>query len=229
MGNGYPAPQGVGIDELSGRIRGILVRVRELETMRGSQIYESVKELRSIVENLEQTIEDLSSSGATWYGPVSSGGGDIATTSGYIFTPAGYGFDITYTRRAAWLGNDGRLGWASSSIEKKNLVDDVPLPDPLVILEISDSYYTYMAEIDKRDNPDNSDYDPDYRVHLEYGHIAEWLHNQGLWQAVAYDENAVPVGVHDGVLAGFAIRAAKYVWQRHQALEVRVAKLEGQG
>lgn len=104
------------------------------------------------------------------------------TIGGYLFTPAGYAYDITYTRRAAWLGNDGRLAWASSSITAKELLDEIPEPDVLRILDRLESHhYQRKAELAKHDA------DPSYHVATEWGGIAEEFHALGLWQVVIYE------------------------------------------
>lgn len=222
MGNGYGAPQSEET-ALRDTVLELQRRLRELEALDGSQIYDSLQQIRDLVNGIiSQT--NISVPGYLQAGTNVLVGADIVM-GGSLYTPTGYAFDITYTRRAAWLGSDGRLGYASSSLEKKVLVEDVELPDPLVILSISDAYYVYKAELSKRDDPQNPAYDPDYKVHLEYGHIAEWLHEAGLWQAVVY-EDGKPIAIHEHVLAGFAIRAAKFVWQEHLKLADRVTMLE---
>lgn len=226
---GYPSAPGDEWERFFKEIAEIKRRLSEMERPDGSQTAQLVQQLFDLINGvLEQTDVNVSGNvlagGVGQFGGAGSFGSNL-TIGGYLFTTAGYAYDITYTRRAAWLGNDGRLGYASSSLDKKILVDDVDLPDPQTILEIADCYYVYKAEVAKRDDPEHPEYDPNYKVHLEYGHIAQWLHEAGLWQAVVY-ENGEPVAVHDNVLAGFAIRAAKFVWQEHQKLEQRVTALE---
>lgn len=216
---GYQRPQLDDLDGLKHQLEGILQRLRELEAADGMQNYNALVELRNQVENLAAEIANVSSSGATWYGPVSSGSGSITTTSGYVFTPAGYAYDITYTRRAAWLGNDGRLGWASSSREHKTKIRDAKL-DPLAILAVAPRLFNYKAEVEKHKD------DPEYKVATEFGAIAEELHDLGLWQVVIY-EYGKPVGLHYDLIGLLALEAAKYVWAQHQSLEARVARLEG--
>jgi len=140
----------------------------------------------------------LSSAGAVSAGTTVTAGTDVTAAgnlngvnsnlSGYLFTPAGYAFDITYTRRGAWLGNDGRLGWASSSITAKELLDSIPEPDAATVLEIASHHYQRKAELAKRDDPSSEGYvGPDYHVAVEWGAIAEELHGLGLWQVVIYE------------------------------------------
>lgn len=230
MGNGYPPSKGDEFAEFAAAIRGILSRLRELETMRGSQIYESVKELRSIVENLEQTIEDLSASGATWFGPVSTSGAVTANTM--VNSIGAYNNDITATRRGAWWRSNGDAGYASSSIHKKNLIDGIDAPDIMALLEAAavSTYYQYLAELDKRDNPDNPEYDPDYHVATEWGGIAQWFDALGLWQVVVYENHSEPVAIHYEMTGMLGIESARTVWREFKAYrevtEARIAALE---
>lgn len=218
MAGGYVNLSDDPIEELGRKLGDVIRRLDELERPTGSQVYDTLATLTDLVNNLATEIENVSASGATWQGPVSSGSGNITTTSGYVFTPAGYGYDITYTRRAAWLGNDGRLGWASSSREHKTNIRDANI-DPLAVLAISPRLFNYKAEVEKHRD------DPEYKVATEFGAIAEELADLGLWQVVIY-EDGKPVGIHYDLLGLLAIAAAKQVWASHLALAERVAALE---
>lgn len=157
-------------------------RIDNISTFDASTLNSTVAEMQAFLASLATTVTTVN---------INASGNVTAAnyvTSGYIYTPAGYAYDITYTRRTAWLGNDGRLGWASSSITAKELVDTIAPPDALQILEITAHYYERKAEIAKRDDPTSADYrGPDYHVALEWGAIAEHLHALGLWQAVIYE------------------------------------------
>lgn len=218
MAGGYVNLADDPFEELKRQLDDAKRRLAELERPTGSQIYDTLATLTDLVNNLADEIANVASSGAVWMGGVSAGSANITTTSGYIVTPAGYALDITYTRRAAWLGNDGRLGWASSSREHKTNIRNAKL-DPTAILKIVPRLFNYRAEVEKHKD------DPDYKVATEFGAIAEELHDLGLWQVVVY-EDGKPVGIHYDLLGLLAIHAAEYVWAQHLALEARVAKLE---
>jgi|GEM_PF-6779101 len=177
MAGGYVNLPDDPLEDLKRRLQDAQRRLDELERPSGSQIYDTLETLTNLVNNLAAEIEAVSASGATWQGPVSSGSGniqassgDLKTTSGYVYTPAGYALDITYTRRAAWLGNDGRLGWASSSRQNKTNIKDSHI-DPTAVLQISSKMFAYKAEVAKRRS------DSDYHVASEFGVIAEDLHD----------------------------------------------------
>lgn len=218
MAGGYVNLPNDPFEELRRQLDDARRRLAELERPTGSQIYDTLATLTDLVNNLATEIANVASSGAVWMGGVSAGAANVTTTSGYIVTPAGYALDITYTRRAAWLGNDGRLGWASSSREHKTNIRNAKL-DPTAILKIVPRLFNYRAEVEKHKD------DPDYKVATEFGAIAEELHDLGLWQVVVYEDDK-PVGIHYDLLGLLAIQAAEYVWGQHQALEARVAKLE---
>lgn len=226
MPGGYVVPPTGPLGEIKRVLEDHDRDISEAGRASGTQTAEALQQIRDLIDGIIAAT-NISVPGYLQAGTNVIVGADVVM-GGNLYTPNGYAFDITYTRRAAWLGNDGRLGYASSSLDKKELIHDVEMPDPLTILEISDAYYVYKAELAKRDDPENPHYDPNYKVHLEYGHIAQWLHEAGLWQAVVY-EDGEPIAVHDNVLAGFAIRAAKFVWGEHQKLADRVTALEGQG
>jgi len=134
---------------------------------------------------------------------------------------------ITAPRHAIWGRiSDGLLGNTSSSIATKTLARDLPeQPDPLKILEFSSKYYHYKDELAIRDDPKNENYDPNLNVQLEWGPIAEELHELGLWQVVIYADHVRPVGVHHSLFGQLAIEATKYVWNEHLKLRSDFDKL----
>lgn len=153
--------------------------------------------------------------------------GGNAYIAGFAFTPGAFGYDITYTRQQVWMGNDGRIAWASSSREKKTDIHDAFTAgwlDPLAILDISSKMFHYRAELAKRDDPESLEYvGPDYHVAWEFGAIAEELHTLGLWQVVVYKEHWKPIGIHYDLLGLLAIEASKHIWRKH--LELRADHL----
>jgi hypothetical protein len=137
------------------------------------------------------------------------------------------------SRRAAWLGNDGRilLGHTASSERFKTNFQDSGI-DPLKVLEIDVVLYQNKELVAKAKK------DPSVRVPTDVGMVAERLHEAGLWQFVMYerDENdelvlnkkgdAIPYGIHYELWALAVHEAARFVWSRVQDLEARVARLE---
>lgn len=115
MVSGYQRPRLDELDGLKHQLEAALRRLRELEAADGMQNYNALVELRNQVENLATEIANVSSSGATWYGPVSAGTGTIQTTSGDIYTPHGRATPVVTSYVAAYLNSDGRLGATPST------------------------------------------------------------------------------------------------------------------
>lgn len=219
MGNGYTSQPAEGMAELVAIIQDARNRLRELEALDGTQIYNTVQDLKNLIDGLLNQVNGIFT-GYVQAGTTISAGSDM-TTQGFFWSPNAYNYDITYTRHQMWMGNDGRIAWASSSRSKKANIRDAEI-DPLAVLAINVRAYNYRAEIAKRDDPDSPEYvGPDYHVAEELGTIAEELHELGLWQAVEYEDHVKPVGVHDHLLGHLAIRAVQHVWQQHQDLAAR--------
>lgn len=132
--------------------------------------------------------------------------------------------NITWTRRAAWLGNDGSitLGNTSSTratkqnIRPADLARDALRAIPVVL-------YRYKAEVRKERRRG------DYRAATEIGTLADDLHALGLWQFVIYEgrgEDAVPVSVHYELLGLAGIALAQILADDYDRLEQRVSALE---
>jgi hypothetical protein len=131
----------------------------------------------------------LSSSGG-----ISAAGGVQGATGrfdGGLYATDAYSFNITGTRVAGWHQIDGHIATASSSERfKTNIVDAGLIEKAEAILGCQIAYYTYKAEIAKRDDPTSPEYiGPDYKVHTEVGMIAERLHEAGLWEFVVYERD----------------------------------------
>lgn len=220
-----------GAGEVVDAIRRDRARLDKLEQPDGSQLARALEKVLQLIADLPSMVAaaitslgNLTISGILTATGVSSSG-DVST-GGYLFTPAGYGYDITYTRRAAWLGSDGRLAWASSSRKRKASIRP-SLVDPLAVLQVSSKLFQYRAEVAKRDDPDSPDYvGPEYVVVWEFGAIAEELDELGLDVVVDYGADGQPEGINYAMIGLLAIEASKHVWEQHQALAERVERLE---
>lgn len=165
-------------------IRELKRRADKLEQPDGGQLARSLEKVLALIADLPDLVDAYLAAGFNTGSMTASG--NVTTTAGYFFTPAGYAFDIAYTRRAAWLGNDGRLGWASSSIDAKMLIETIPEPDVLAIIDRLESHHYYRTtELAKREE------NPEYHVATEWGGIAEEFHELGLWQVVIYEWDTI--------------------------------------
>jgi len=219
-----------GVGELVDVLQRQQQRIRTLEIPTGEQLSRTLAKVQQLIADLPGMVTAYLASGFTTGSMTASGAvtaaGDIKTTAGHLFTPAGYSYDITYTRRTAWLGNDGRVAWASSSRRRKTNIEP-SMVDPLAVLRVSSFVFQYLAEVAKRDDPSSEGYvGPDYTVAWEFGTMAEDLDELGLGVVVDYDEDGSPAGINYSGLGLLAIEAAKYVWEQHQDLERRVSAIE---
>ncbi len=136
--------------------------------------------------------------------------------------------EITWTRRAAWLGSSGlvTLGYASSRRDAKQ--DIKPAEFPLELLkQIPVVHYRYRAEVAKERSRKKEH--AGYRAAVEIGTLADDLHQLGLWEFVVYEgrgEYAVPVSVHYELLALAALSYAQQLHTRVDDLERRMRDLE---
>lgn len=214
------------LGDLIDRLNDYEERLRTLEAPSGEALSSTVAKLQALVANIQAQLDawvagrwDNATIDARIAAPPFSVSvaGNIST-SGFLFTPAGYGFDITYTRRTAWLGNDGRLGYASSSREKKigiRPADEDRLARLLDIIPVS---FFYRAEIARRTRlriNNGEDYVPEREVGL----IAEDLDDAGLHEFVIYDEHGKPEGIEYGMLT-VALLAVERA-QRAEIAELR--------
>lgn len=132
-----------------------------------------------------------------------------------------YNRNITWTRRGAWLGDNGQLGWASSRRDAKQDFE-APMWTLEQMRSIPILHYRYRAAVAAEQAGDE-------RARIEVGSIADDLHALGLWEFVAYDgrgESAIPVGIHYELLSLAAIWLGQQLADRIAALDARIAALE---
>lgn len=147
------------------------------------------------------------------------------TVGGVFYNPPAYNFDITYTRRTAWLGNDGRLGYASSSRRKKTAIVPADEEALAALLDVQPVNFRYRAEVARRTALRINDGD-DYVPPVELGLIAEDLDAAGLSSFVYYGEDGQPEGVEYGMLTVALLAIARSERAARTALEQRVDRLE---
>lgn len=223
------------LGDLIDRLNDYEERLRTLEAPSGEALSSTVAKLQALVANIQAQLDawvagrwDNATIDARIAAPPFSVSvaGNIST-SGFLFTPAGYGFDITYTRRTAWLGNDGRLGYASSSRDKKTSIRDVDPARLAVLLDVDPKSFIYRAEIARRTHLRIND-GIDYVPARELGFMAQDVHDAGLHEFVIYnDETGEPEGIEYGMLTVALLSIAR--GQRDELGEIcrRLDLLEG--
>lgn len=211
MGNGYSLPERDPLGQVAKALRDGSRRLGEVETQRGTQLYDTIAELRSVVDNLAATIATLSSSGATWYGPVSTTGS--VTANAGMSSVGVYGLDVSGlagARRTNWTHVSGAIGYAPSTITKKANLVEFPIQAEK-FLACGPVLFQYKALLEQRDNPDHPNFNPLLDVHMEPGHIAEWLIENDLGMFVFYDQaddgSVSPAGINYDYFAavGFVV------------------------
>lgn len=209
MAGGYPSIDPSEMGELRSSLRSIFDRLDELESPTGTQTAEAVAQIRTLVEDLVDTVNALAASGVTWEGPVLTAG-DV--NGGALYSQT-INTNITATRVAVWgRMSDGFLGTATSSEKRKANIRPLDV-DPEAVLSIEPVYYQWIEQLEERERraglpASDPEFQADMHVSTEVGMIAERLHEAGLWQFVVYarndddslvlDENgdAVPDGIH---------------------------------
>lgn len=145
-------------------------------------------------------------------------GGNLQV-NGELRVPNAYGFDITYTRRTAWWGNDGRAGYASSSRTKKTSIRPANAAELAALLDVEPKSFIYRPEIARRTRLRIND-GIDYVPARELGLLAEELDEAGLGFFVYHnDETGEPEGIEYGMLTVALLSIAR--GQRDELGEIR--------
>lgn len=160
-----------------------------------------------------------------------SAGGDLSV-GGQFNCVDSYNFDITYTRRTAWLGNDGRLGYASSSRTKKTAIRPANI-DVDAFLSLEPQSFEYIAQHAWKQfaatlPEDDPRYNPDYQVPTDEGLIAEEMVEAGLSQYVIFDAEGNPEGIEYSMLVVPLLAVARAQNVRLVAVEAENVTLRNQ-
>lgn len=225
MGNGYVVPAADGMDALRLTIRGILARLNDLEALDGSQVHNTVQKLKQLINGiLEQT--EVNVSGSVTAGGNGIFGGTVTATAGITSTGVA-AFNVTTLpggRSAVWIhDSSGIMGQTTSSLRYKTDVTEVPYTAAQFV-SVMPVVFAYIAQKDIRDNPDNPNFDPEYRVPVEVGLVAEWLVDAGLDLYVLRDLDGEPKNID---YATFAAHAALVIGRDHDQRLRRLEVLAG--
>lgn len=230
-----PSDLGWLVDELD----SISERLRTLEAPSGEALGSTVAKLQALVADIQAQLDAWTASRYTNAQIDAKDAGvrnDIqpainatlagnVTVGGIFYNPPAYNFDITYTRRTAWLGNDGRLGYASSSAKKKTAIEPADEARLARLLDIVPKTFIYRAEIRRRTDLRINE-GIDYVPSREVGLIAEELHDAGLHEFVIYGEDGEPEGIEYGMLVVALLAAARTQRAEMADLRERVERLE---
>lgn len=239
-----PSELGWLVDELD----GISERLQRLEAPSGEALSSTVAKLQDLVADIQTTLDQYMASrytnaqidsfiagrapaahghdqadiSGTWTKDVSTNGsgffGGNFQANGEARFPNAYNTDITYTRRTAWWGNDGRAGYASSSRRKKTAIKPADVNMLRRLLEVEPKAFRYRAEISRRTRLRINE-GVDYMPAVEIGLIAEELDAAGLGAFVYHDEEGTAEGIEYGMLTVALLAIARDHEQRIAELE----------
>lgn len=227
-----PIPSDIGdlIDELD----SINDRLRTLEAPGGEALYSTVKKLQGLVEDIQDQLDSYMASRYTNaqidslvngralashthdQGQVTGTWTKGVSTGDPVYFVNAYNTDITGTRRTAWLQNDGRLGYASSSAERKAAIRLADI-DVQGILGLAPRTFYYRNEVKRRTTlriNEGVDYRPAREVGLlahEVDEVAPWL--------VYHDAEGEPEGVEYAMLPVALLAVMRDQERRLRALE----------
>lgn len=200
-------------------------RLRTLEAPSGEALSSTVAKLQALVANIQAQLDAWVA--GRWDNAqilaqinaahVAHDAGNV-TISGEFRVPNAYNFDITYTRRTAWWGNDGRAGYASSSRRKKTAIKPADEAALLALLDVEPKAFRYRAEILRR-TALRINKGEDYVPAVELGLIAEELDAAGLGFFVYHDEDGQAEGIEYGMLTVALLAIARR--QRDEIDEMR--------
>lgn len=125
---------------------------------------------------------------------------------GQMFTSV-YGRTLSGGFRSLYVSATGLLGWVSSSRRHKKSIRLADV-DPRAVLNLDLVTFLYKAEIDT-----------DNLGELQYGLIAEDVHDAGLTWLVDYGEDGIPEGVRYDRLALALLPLVQHLDARLTALE----------
>lgn len=220
-----PSDIGWLIDELD----DLSSRLRTLESPSGESLGSTVAKLSGLVANIQAQLDAWALGRWTNAQITTEIGNNISATlggnvaiGGAFYSANAYNTDITWTRRTAWLGNDGRLGYASSSREKKTFIRPADAERLLRLLDVEPKSFLYRAEVARRTRLRIND-GIDYTPARELGLMAQDLDDAGLYEFVIYGDDGEPEGIEYGMLT---IALLGRAWAARRDRRARPSPLE---
>lgn len=226
------------LDRLAAELRALRDRLDLLEAPSGTSAFRSVEKLTALVNDIQAALDAYNASRwtnaqiqAAIDGTISSRlgasqtiGGNI-TIGGQFRAPDAVGFNITTTRRTAWLEDaTGRLGYASSTQRVKTSIRDADEERLQALLDIVPKTFLYRPEILRRVNL-RATYGIDYMPPRELGLVAEDLDAAGFHEFVIYDADGLPEGIEYSMLSVALLAAARLERAAREALAADVAEI----
>lgn len=217
-------------DRLALELKAIRDRIDSLEAPTGTSLYRTVSKLQALVEDIQAQLDawtttrytnaQVDAKDAAVAGQIQPAinatlAGNV-TVGGQFRSPVAYATDLTGTRRTAWLQNDGLLGYASSSAERKTGIEPADI-DVRGILDLTPREFYYRREILRRVNL-RATYGIDYMPARELGLIAEEVDEVAPW-LVYHDDEGRAEGIEYSMLAVALLAVVREQDARIRALE----------
>ena len=214
-------------------------RLRTLEAPGGEALSSTVAKLQALVANIQAqldawtstrytnaTIDTKDANVAAQINPAIAAtlAGNVGI-GGALNVPNAYATDITWTRRTAWWGNDGRAGYASSSRRKKTAIRPADEEALAALLDVEPKSFRYRAEVARR-TAKRINEGADYVPAVELGLIAEELDEVGLGFFVYHDEDGQPEGIEYGMLTVALLAIARRQRDALADVTTRLERLE---
>lgn len=214
------------LGDLIDRLNDYEERLRTLEAPSGEALSSTVAKLQALVANIQAQLnawvagrwDNATIDARIAAPPYAVAVAGNLSTNGALYVPNAYNFDITYTRRTGWWGNDGRAGYASSSRRKKTAIRPADEDALLALLDVEPKAFRYRAEILRR-TALRINAGEDYVPAVELGLIAEELDAAGLGFFVYHDEDGQAEGIEYGMLTVALLAIARR--QRAEIAEMR--------
>lgn len=232
-----PLPTELG--DLIDTLDDIEERLRTIEAPGGEALANTVATLQALVANIQAQLDaylltrytnsQIDSKDAVVSASITPAinaalAGNVAI-GGTLLVPNAYNTDITWTRRTAWWGNDGRAGYASSAVESKTAIEPADIDADAVLGLVVREFY-YRAEVRRR-TAKRINEGVDYMPLRERGLLAHEVDEAGLDWLVYHDDDGHAEGVEYSMLTVALLAVAQQERAARVALEARVAKLEG--
>lgn len=195
MAGGYTPPNVGDFGELFAIVKELKRRVGELERPTGSQTAGALKKLQDLVAGLLDQVNVVATNNVTAGNDVIAGddviaGGDVNATGTGIFnagvTSVGvYGNLVSAgSYRVQYINSSGSMGYVPSSRQFKTDIQTAPsVAEAMLAMRIVT--FRYLNAVEELGN----------EATVEWGVIAEEIHDLGLTWLVDYDENGAPQGV----------------------------------
>lgn len=214
MAGGYDMTPVDPLDVLRAQLVDMKARLAELERPTGTQLFNAVRELTALVDDLQTQVDNLLA--------VAVNTGDVNATGdvhvdGDIYTPHGRVTPVTTNYIGAWINSDGRIGASASSVIYKQDFQPANV-DPLIdaLLSVSLVRFRYIDAVKALGDD----------AGWELGAIAEYFATIGLDEYVFTTADGAPMGINYERLTIPLIAVVQRLHEQSKERDARMTALE---